>query len=129
MIVRALRGLFVRPALLAAAVHAPVALVPGRIPLRVVAHGTGVLRAGSQRRFVAGTLDELLFIEATTEAAVVVRFAGLQVVVTLIPVGAPLPVSVAVAVPEPPEPLVAIPTMAIAVPPLAIPLPVLEENR
>lgn len=39
-----------------------VALAGERVPLHVVAQGSGWLRAGDVRRFVRGSLDEILFV-------------------------------------------------------------------
>lgn len=128
---RALRGLFVRPSLVASAVHAPVALVPGRTPVRVVAGGTGVLHIGRTRRFVAGGLDELVFVDVQHGGATLdVCFRGRRVALPLVPIAAPAPVSPAAVVVVVPDASVAVPVVAIAVPTFSIPLPELvEENR
>lgn len=135
MIGRALRGLFARPSLVARAVHAPVVLVPGRVPLRVVVAGAGVLRVGALRRFVAGGLDEIVFVDvdpgvaATAPVTVTVSFRGQQLLVPLVAVAAPSSPPVVVVGLPPPVPLVVAPTVAVAVPAFAIPLPSLEKSR
>jgi len=136
MIGRALGGLFGRPSLVARAAHAPVALVPGRVPLHVVAVGTGVLRAGSLRRFVVGGLDDLVFVDvaggvaATSTVTMTVSFRGQRVVVPLVAVAAPSPSPVVVVAPlSPLAPLVGDPAVAVAVPAFALPLPDLQESR
>jgi hypothetical protein len=129
MLARALRGVFARPSLVASAVHAPVVLVPGRAPVRVVVEGTGFLRAGGTRRFVAGGLDDLVFVDvAAGAAAIELRFRGQRVTLPLTPVAAPLPVVVDVVVPVVPDVVIVAPAVAVAVPSFAIPLPDLEET-
>ena len=129
--IRALRGLFVRPSLIVSAVHAPVVLVPGRTPLRVVASGTGFLRAGRTRLFVAGGFDDLVFVDLDIGFGTVdVRFRGRRVPLSLVPVAAPAAVAADVVVPVVPDAVVDVPAVAVAVPSFAIPLPdLLEENR
>jgi hypothetical protein len=129
MIVRALRGLFSASTLSARAVHAPVALVPGRVPVHVVARGTGLLRVGRERRFVAGAFDDLVFVDVDARAPVVVAsFRGQRVSMALVPVAAPAPVVVDVALPAPVV-AVAVPDLRPVVPRFTLPLPVLEESE
>jgi hypothetical protein len=130
-LLRGLAGLFVRPSLVASAVHAPVALVPGRVPVRLVARGTGVLRIGHVRLIVAGGLDDLLFVDVDALApALDVRFRGRRVTLPLVGLPAPVPVVVDVVVPVVPDARVGMPAVAVDVPSFAIPLPdLVEENR
>jgi hypothetical protein len=121
-------GLFVRPSLVATAVHAPVVLVPGRAAVRVVATGTGMLVAGKDRLFVAGGFDDVVFVDVDPcSASVTVGFRGLRVTLPLLAIAAPLPVAVAV-VAVVPDVVVDVPDVAVAVPPFSIPLPDLEET-
>jgi hypothetical protein len=130
VIARGLRGLWASSTLEARIVHAPVALVPGRIALRVVAKGTGILVVGSKRRLVAGGLDDLVFVDVAAGAsAVVVRFRGHVVVVPFVPVAAPAPVVLGIVLPVVPVAVPAIPTAAVDVPVFFLPLPDLEESR
>jgi hypothetical protein len=133
MVLRALLGLFVRPSLDVDPVHAPVALAPGQTPVHVVARGTGMLRIESagvvRRRFVAGGVDELVFVDvAAGGAAPTIRFRGRVVALPLVAVVAPVDAAPLVAVVRPPPlpPLVvAGPAVRPLVPRFVIPLPAL----
>jgi hypothetical protein len=130
-LLRAVRGLFVRPSLVATALHAPVVLVPGRAPVRVVATGTGFLRIGRTRIFVADGFDDLVFVDVDGGVtALQARFRGRRVALPLVPVAAPAPVPVDVVAPVVPVAVVDVPDVAVAVPTFAIPLPdLVEETR
>jgi hypothetical protein len=127
MILRALRGLLVRPTLEVDAPHAPVALSPGRSPERVIAKSTGVLRVGAIRRFVAGELDELFFVDIKPGAGPPeVRFRGHGVALPLTAVAAPAPAAPLVATIAPPSSpsfVVACPDLRPAVPRFVVSLP------
>ena len=130
MIARALRGLFSAATLSARAVHAPVALVPGRAPIHVAVRGTGFLRVGRTRRFVAGAFDDLVFVDIDAGApVVVVSFRGLRVALALVPIPAPAPVVVDVARQPAPVVAVAVPDLRPVVPCFTLPLPSLEETE
>jgi hypothetical protein len=127
---RALRGLLAPVVLDVDAVHAPVALAPGRAPIHVVARGVGVLRieaAGAVvRRLVVGALDEVFFVAVARAApAPVVRFRGRVVALPLVAVAAPVDAAdvVHVRVPTPPQLRASCPDLRPGIPSFAIPLP------
>jgi hypothetical protein len=121
-----------QPRLVVRAVHDPIALVPGRVALRIVASGLGVLRLGRHRRLVLRSLDEVVFVDAIASEPILVRFAGERVRVNLVHLSAPLSPQGPTPVVSPPLPIVATESAqeldATNVPDFFIPLPELEEN-
>lgn len=130
MMTRVVLGVLRQPSLSARALHAPVALVPGHVLLHVKALGTGILYVGATRRWVFGALDDLVEVALPGPTAIItVRFRRHTLHLPVVPVPAPTVVVM-------PAPFLAIPAVlhtsiaaCVDAPPLAIPLPSLEDPK